>query len=530
MENFGLLSLLPPLVAIVLCVATKQLVVSLFIGAFTGAMVLVGGNPIIAFVTTMSYMVKTVASEWNASILVFTVALGGFIGLLGKSGGMQGLVNMVLKSINTRIRGQMAAATLSVLLFFDDYTSIILSGVVARPITDRLKVSREKLSYIVDSCGAGVAATAPVSNWTAYEVGVIGSVLASMSITDSAYMVFLRSIPYRFYCLFSVLFVFLIILMARDFGKMYEAEKRAITTGQTFRPDSTPMAGLDEKEFSAPEGVCPLARNFFIPLATFFVVAFVGFFISGGGSAKYAAEGLAGIMGSADVINMMIVSVTFSTIVLGVMMFFQKIMNVTEITDAWTNGIKAILFTLIFIVLAWAIAAFCKSLGTANFIVGALVAAEFPAWILPSAVFVIAGAIAFATGSSWGTMALVLPLALPAAVGLDANFSATLGGVLTGATLGDHISPISESVVMSSMSAAVDHMDHVLTQFPYAFVCCGIAIVFGFIPAGFGVPVWISLAAGAVASVLFVRFVGKKTDEATFGVKHDIEPTDENCK
>lgn len=520
MDNYGLLSLIPPLVAIILCITTRQLVLSLFIGAFAGALVLCGGNPISAFVTTIEHATACVADGWNAKILVFTLVLGGFIGLLGKSGGMQALVQRTIGYVSTRVRGQLAACILSILLFFDDYTSIILSGVVTRPLTDKLRVSREKLSYIVDSCGAGVAATAPVSNWTAYEVGVIGSVLATLGMTESAYMVFLSSIPYRFYCVFSVAFVFFIVCQKRDFGKMYEAEKRAITTGQVSRPGSTPMAGLNEEEFSAPEGTVLKASNFFVPLLTFFAVAFIGFFVTGGGMEQFREGGLAGIMGNADVIGMMIVAIIVSTLELGVMMKVQKIMNVSEINDTWINGMKSVFFTIVFIVLAWTVSSFCKSLGTANFVVGALVAAEFPAWILPTAVFCIAGLMAFATGSSWGTMALVLPLAMPAAVGLGAGFSATLGAVLTGATLGDHISPISESVVMSSMSSACDHMDHVTTQWPYAITVCVISIICGFIPAGLGLPVWISLIAGLVAGWLVVRFVGKRTDEEAFGVTH----------
>lgn len=516
MDNYGFLSLLPPLVAIVLCITTKQLILSLFAGAFVGALVLCSGNPITAFVTTIDYASATVADSWNASILVFTLALGGFIGLLGKSGGMQALVNKTIHLVSTRMRGELAACILSILLFFDDYTSIILSGVVTRPLTDKLRVSREKLSYIVDSCGAGVAATAPVSNWTAYEVGVIGSVLATLGMTDSAYMTFLQSIPYRFYCLFSVAFVFLIVCQKRDFGKMYEAEKRAITTGQVSRPGSTPMSGLNEDEYHAPEGAPLRIVNFVLPMVVFFAVAFIGFYVSGGGAEVMAADGLAGIMGNANVIGMMTVAIFASTFVLGIMMVAQKIMNVSDVVDTWTNGMKSVFFTIVFIVLAWMVSSFCKSLGTANFVVGALVAANFPAWILPTAVFAIAGIMAFATGSSWGTMALVLPLAMPAAVGLGASFAAVLGGVLTGATLGDHISPISESVVMSSMSASCDHLDHVTTQWPYAITVCVISVVCGFIPAGLGVPVGISLIAGLVVSFLAVRFIGKPCSEEAF--------------
>lgn len=496
MDNYGLLSLLPPLVAIVLCITTKQLVLSLFAGSFVGALVLCGGNPVAAFVTAIQHASATVANSSNANILVFTLALGGYIGLMGKSGGMQALVNRTIHLVNTRMRGQLAACILSILLFFDDYTSIILSGVITRPLTDKLHVSREKLSYIVDSCGAGVAATSPVSNWTAYEVGVIGSVLVTIGLTDSAYMTFLQSIPYRFYCIFSVAFVFMIVCQKRDFGKMYEAEKRAITTGQVSRPGSTPMSGLNEEEYHAPEGAPLRIINFVVPMITFFIVSFIGFYVSGGGAEVMNSEGLAGIM-----------------------MVIQKIMNVTDVVDTWTNGMKSVFFTIVFIVLAWMVSSFCKELGTANFVVGALVAANFPAWILPTAVFIIAGIMAFATGSSWGTMALVLPLAMPAAVGLGAPFSAVLGGVLTGATLGDHISPISESVVMSSMSSSCDHLDHVTTQLPYALTVCAISIVCGFIPAGLGVPVSISLLAGLAVTFLVVRIVGKPCNEKAFNVE-----------
>ena len=518
MDNYGIWSLVPPIVAIVLCITTRQLVLSLFLGCFAGALVYAGGNPISAYVTTIQHSVATVADSSNASILVFTLTLGGFIGLLGKSGGMQALVRGAIHLVNTRVRGQLATCLLSVLLFFDDYTSIILTGVVARPITDTLRVSREKLSYIVDSCGCGVAATSPVSNWTAYEVGVIGSTLAVLGMTDSAYLVFLSSIPFRFYCLFSVAFVFFIVLQKRDYGPMYRAEKRAITEGQPFRPGSTPMTGMDEKEYSAPEGVVLRAVNFWIPLAVFFVVAFVGFFITGGGAEMLQTEGLAGIMGNADVIGMMTVAIITSTFVIGVMMWAQKIMNVSDIVDTWIGGMKGVYFTIVFIVLAWTVADFCDLLGTADFVVGALVEAAFPSWMLPAAVFVIAGCMAFATGSSWGTMALVLPLAMPAAVGLDANFAATLGGVLTGATMGDHISPISESVVMSSMSSSCDHMDHVTTQVPYALTAAVISIICGFIPAGMGVPVWISLIAGLVVAWIVIRVVGKPSDEKAFNM------------
>lgn len=522
MDNFGFVSLLPPLIAIVLCIATKQLIISLAVGAFAGALIMAGYNPILGLVNTVSGLTSVVADSWNASILIFTLLLGGFIGLLGKSGGTQGLVKLVIKHVNDGRKGQLATALLSILLFFDDYTSIMLSGVVMRPVTDELHISREKLSYIIDSAGAGVSALSPVSNWTAFEVGVIGEVIATLAITQSAYMVFLTSIPYRFYGILSVFFVLFVAFQHRDFGKMYEAEKRAMTTGQVTRPGSTPMSGLNEKEFCAKEGTVLLARNFFVPMITFFAVAFIGFFITGGGTAAMAEGGLAQVMGSADILGMLILAAVCATLVCGIMLKLQKILTVTECVDAWTEGMKAIVFTIVFIVLAWEIASFCKQLGTANYVVSLMVASNFPAWLLPTAVFVISGAIAFSTGSSWGTMSLVLPLALPAAVAIDANMAACLGAVLTGATMGDHVSPISESVVLSSMAAACDHMDHVMSQWAYAFTVAGVAIVVGFIPAGFGVPVYICLAAGLIVCWCIIRFVGKKTDAKSLGVEEPV--------
>jgi Na+/H+ antiporter NhaC len=520
MEHYGLLSILPPLVAIGLCIVSRQLIISLFVGVFSGALVLSNFNPIMGFVKTIKLSISTLASEWNAGIVIFTLLLGGLIGILSKSGGAQGLVNLVIKKVNNGKRGQLTTALLSILLFFDDYTSIVLSGSVMRPLTDKLRISREKLSYIVDSAGAGVSATAPISNWTAFEVGVIGEVIATIGITSSAYMVFLQSIPFRFYCIFSVAFVFMIALQRRDFGPMYHAEKRALTTGKVIRDGATPMAGISEAEFSPPPGIPLRASNFFVPIICFFITAVIGFYVSGGGA---EAGGIAEIMGAADVLAALVVACVVATGISAIMLLVQKILTIDQITDAWTNGLKAIVFTIAFIVLAWAVAAVCKELGTAKYLVQALVAMNFPPGFLPFATFILACLIAFATGTSWGTMALVLPLALPAAQAIDASMIATLGAVLTGATFGDHCSPISESVVLSSMAAAADHLDHVATQIPYALTAAAISGVVGFIPAGYGVSPWLTIPAGLVVSWVVIRLVGKKTDEKSLGVSDIIE-------
>lgn len=520
MEHYGLLSILPPLVAIGLCIATRQLILSLFVGIFSGALVLSNFNPIMGFVKTVKLSISTLASEWNAGIVIFTLLLGGLIGVLSKSGGAQGLVNLVIKKVNNGKRGQLSTALLSILLFFDDYTSIVLSGSVMRPLTDKLRISREKLSYIIDSAGAGVSATAPVSNWTAFEVGIIGEVIATIGLTSSAYMVFLQSIPFRFYCIFSVAFVFMIALQRRDFGPMYHAEKRALTTGKVLRDGATPMAGISEAEFSPPPGIPLRASNFFVPIICFFITAFIGFYVSGGGA---AAGGMAQIMGSADVLGALVIACVVATGVSGIMLLVQKILNMDQIVDAWTNGLKTIVFTIAFIVLAWAVAAVCKELGTAKYLVQALIAMSFPPGLLPFATFILACIIAFSTGTSWGTMALVLPLALPAAQSIDASMIATLGAVLTGATFGDHCSPISESVVLSSMAAAADHLDHVATQIPYALTAAAISGVVGFIPAGYGVSPWLTIPVGLVVSWVVIRIFGKKTDEKSLGVTDIID-------
>lgn len=520
MENFGILSLLPPIVAIALCIITRQVIVSLSIGAFVGIIVLVGGNPIIAFANIITTISDTVGNSWNVSILLFTFLLGGYIALLGKSGGMQAIARRAVKFITSRSRGTLVTCLFSTLLFFSDYTSMILTGVVMRPITDRLRISREKLSYIVAGCGTGITALSPISGWTAYQVAIIGTAVAAVGMNEGAYTLFVKSIPYRFYGIFSVAFIYFISMQNRDFGKMYEAEKRAITTGHTFRPDSTPMGGIDDKEYCAPEGSPERAINFFAPMITMFVIMFIGFFITGGGTEKMATEGLLSVFASASTLWMMTVGVLAATIILGIMMLAQKMMTFSEINDTWIGGMKSLVFTIVFMVLAWTLANVCKSLGTANYIVTALVESNFPGWTLPTIVFIISGLMGFATGSSWGTMALVMPLAIPAAAGLGAPVLATIGAVFTASTMGDHISPISESVVLSSMASGVDHMDHCMTQLPYALTAAGVAIICGCIPAGLGVPGWISVVAGLAACWLIIRFVGKRTDDAAF----DLEP------
>lgn len=515
MEHYGILSIIPPIVAIGLCIATRQLVLSLFLGLFSGALIVTQFHPINALIESMRISIDTLASSWNAGIVIFTLLLGGLAGVLNKSGGAQGLINLMIKRVNNGKKGQLTTTILSCLLFFDDYTSMILTGQTMRPLTDALRISREKLSYIVDSAGAAAAATAPISNWVAFEIGVIGSAIALVGIEQNAYLVFLQSIPYRYYGIFSIAFVFFIAIQTRDFGPMYHAEVRAKTTGKVIRDDGVPMAGISGAEFEPPEGVPLRWYNFGVPIIVFLAVAILGLYYSGGGP---EAESFVAALGAADAVLALVTAVAVATGIGMIMILLQKIMSFTELMDAWTAGMKAILFTIVFIVLAWGVAGVCKQIGTANYVVELMVAANFPAGFLPAAVFIISGIIAFATGTSWGTMALVLPIAVPASATLGAPLAATLGGVLAGATFGDQTSPISESVVLSSMASASDHMDHVITQLPYALTSAIIGIVVGYIPAGFGVSPWIIIPVGLVVTWFTIRLLGKKTDEETLGV------------
>ncbi|HBH12042.1 MAG: Na+/H+ antiporter [Clostridiales bacterium 38_11] len=523
---YGALSLLPPLLAIALAFLTKQVILSLFLGIFSGVMMLNGYNPFISFLRTLdSYILGSLADGWNAGIIIFTLSIGGMIGIIGKMGGTKAIADALAKKAQNARSAQLVTTLMGILVFFDDYANTLIVGPTMRPLTDKMNVSREKLSYIVDSTAAPVAGMAFISTWIGYEIGLISDVFTGMGIEGNFFMVFLNTIPYAFYNIFTLVLIYNLILQGRDYGPMYAAEVRARTTGKVLGDNAKPMSTLDTEEFADKREIKLQVSNAVVPIAVLILTTFFGLWYNGWvlGEGSIPFSDIRGCFGNADASVVLIWSAVLGSIVAGVMAWARKIMNIGEILDSWVDGCKSLLITAIILILAWSIGGVVGDVGTADFLIQ-VVSTTVPAILLPILVFGISCIVAFSTGTSWGTMAIVVPLAVPLATAYvtgDPTTStlvlATLSAVLSGSIFGDHCSPISDTTIMSSMASGADHMDHVKTQIPYALTGAAFAMVsyliVGFLESFAGD--MIALVFGFVGIYIFVKIVGKKTDEVT---------------
>lgn len=524
------LSLLPPLIAIVLALITKEVLISLFCGVFSGALFLFAFNPVFALARTVdSYIVPAVANPDQAAILVFTTLLGGMVALISRSGGTLGIVDRMRRLATTASRGQLATWGLGVLIFFDDYSNILIVGSTMRPITDRLRISREKLAYIVDSTAAPVASLFPISSWIGFEVGLIAAAFAAVGIPLNAYMSFVASIPYRFYPIFALVLGFTIAVSGRDFGPMLSAERRARRLGKLLDDDAVPLADLNNEKLVPATTTPKRAFNAVVPILAVVVVTVGGMMVSGGAEidrADFSTTGawLREVLGNANSYAALCWA-SLSGVVLGfVLPLAQGIFNVREGVAAMVEGFKSIFMALIVLILAWSIGSICNDLGTSEFLVS-LTAGVLSPHLLPVIVFLLSALVAFATGSSWGTLGILTPLAIPLAhsLSIEAGMAAestayttiligTISSVLAGSVWGDHCSPISDTTILSSMASGCDHVAHVRTQLPYALIAGFVGMLVGDLPTAFGLSPWISLAAGTATIVAIVLLFGRRSE------------------
>lgn len=522
--NFGWISILPPLLAIVLAFVTKQVLISLFLGVFIGATMLAGWNPFYGFLRTLdNYLVGSLSDSWNASIIIFLLAIGGMVGVINKMGGTKAVADALGKRIKSPRTAQLYTWILGILVFFDDYANTLIVGPTMRPLTDKNQISKEKFSYIIDSTAAPVVGLALISTWVGYEIGVIRNTYQSLGIETNYYGVFLKTLPYSYYCIFALVFGLTLLLMERDFGPMYEAEKRARLTGKLNNDGAKPMTSDEITDMEIRKDIELKASNAIVPILTLVIIAFVGLWYNGYTLTEeainpFTIEGLRTCFGNADSSIVLLWASIVSSIVAVVMGVVQKIFTVDEAMDSWVSGAKSMVMACMILVLAWSLGSVTNDVGTAEFLVGK-VSNNIPFAILPVIIFFLSAIISFATGTAWGTMAIVIPLAIPIVYafvqkGGDPHMmNITLGTVLSGAIFGDHCSPISDTTIMSSMASGADHLDHVKTQMPYALT---VAIVSGvsYILAGFlSVHPIIILLIGIFIIVGIIRLLGKSTKE-----------------
>lgn len=515
--NAGVLSILPALIAIGAALAFRQVVVALFLGVFVGAWLaapdLSSGFAAALFTSVDTYILGALADSDHAAIIIFTLLIGGMVGIVQKNGGTRAIVNTVTRWARSAGRGQLATALLGTAVFFDDYANTLIVGGTMRPITDTLRISREKLAYIVDSTAAPIASLAFVTTWIGYEVGLIGTAVSNLpGYNEGAYSVFLNSIPYSFYPLLALLLVYVVSASRRDFGPMLKAERRARRTGELTRPGSDASAAeAEQKLLEPPEDKPARLINAVLPILVLVVAVLVGLWVTGTASVQEEGGELSirNIIGAANSYQAMMWASMLGVVVAVAMTVGQRILSLTEAMEAWFVGMRSMLLALVILVLAWALANVNDALGTAPYLVD-LLSDSLSAWMVPPIVFVLAAFVAFATGSSWSTMGILMPLVIPlvwgvlSADGATADLHilySTVSCVLAGSVWGDHCSPISDTTILSSLASQCDHVDHVRTQLPYALTVGGVAVFLGTIPTALGAPWWVMLPLSAAILV-----------------------------
>ena len=518
----GWVSIMPPLVAILVALTLRNVIPALLIGVWLGATSLRSFSPDGIFRGLLDgfeiYVVRALADEDHAAIILFSLMIGGMVGIITRNGGMASIVRMIVSRARTAVGGQVAVWGMGMMIFFDDYSNTLIVGNTARPITDHLKISREKLAYIVDSTAAPVVCIALITTWIGYEVGLIGDALDSVpGLDEAAYTVFLKSIPYSFYPILAFIFVLAVAVTGRDFGPMYKAEVRA-RKGQVSSVSAGDMPSLQGDQLEPKPNIPLRAINAFVPLLVLIGSLVGGLYITGEG------DSITDIIGSADAYKAMMWASLLGAVTAAVMTTGQGILSGHETVDAWFGGVKAMMFAMIVLVLAWALSAITFDLNTANYLVSILAGTLSPP-LVPAVIFVLSAITAFTTGTSWGTLGILMPLVIPLTWAvLGANGMAdpehmhilysAIACNLAGAVWGDHCSPISDTTVLSSMASGCDHIEHVRTQMPYALLVGTVAVLIGTIPAGYGFPPLLSILAGLGFLLLFLIRFGRQADAA----------------
>lgn len=535
-DKFHYFTLLPPLVAIILAFSTKDVVLSLFLGIYSGTFLIELGNHNVlgalfhGFMSILDKVLGSLADPWNAGIILQCLTIGGLIALVTKMGGARAVAESLAKRAKSPISAQLMTWVLGLIVFFDDYANALVVGPIMRPVTDKFKVSREKLAFIIDATAAPIAGIALVSTWIGYEIGLIKTAYAGIGIDVNPYNIFVSTIPYRFYNILMILFVVLTIVLMKEFGPMLKAERRA-RRGEGLGTTNTTAEKENELSVIAPkEGIKLSVWNAIIPIGVLIVASLAGFYYNGYIEIM-AGENMALInilenspisfaaireaFGASDASVVLFQSAMFASIVAIVMGVKQKIFKVTEGIGTWVEGMKSLLMTGVILLLAWSLSGIIADLGTAEFIVS-LLGDSIPQFLLPSIIFILGSIISFATGTAYGTMGILMPLAVPLAHSITTDPSyivIAVGAVLTGAIFGDHCCPISDTTILSSMGADCDHIEHTRTQLNYALSVAAITVIFGYIPAGLGIPIYFILPVAMLATFLLVYFVGKPVEE-----------------
>lgn len=479
MQDYGFLSLLPPIIAIVLAIATRQVFISLLFGIWLGWMIISGFHPIDGTMATIQALVDVFKDPGNTRTIMFAALVGALIIFIQRSGGVEGFIRRVTvllekyearRSGSNRIIVQLLAWLTGLLIFVESSISVLTVGALYRPVFDKLGISREKLAYIADSSSAPSSILIPFNGWGAFIMGL----LIAQGFADPFYVMF-RSMVFNFYPMLALILVVVIILWRRDFGPMAVAEERVRTEGKLLADGAQPMVADELTEVETAEGVTPRMYNMLVPILIMVfmmpvMLAYTGWEaavteLSDASWSRQVFYAIGQGSGSTSVL------VAVLTAILSSMIFYkiQGIMGIREMMDLTLKGISGMMPLALLMLLAFAIGAVCKQLQT-----GVYVADITRAWLSPGLVpflaFLVSCFIAFSTGTSWGTFGIMIPIVVPMAEQMDANVYMAIAAALGGGVFGDHCSPISDTTILASMASATDHIEHVRTQLPYVMI------------------------------------------------------------
>ncbi len=523
-SHYGMWSLLPAVIAISTALITHRVILSLFLGIFAGSLVLSADSLTGAVIAALEEQLwGAVTDTSHLRMYLFTLAMGGLVGAMTVSGAMTGLVRLFTPLARTRRGAQVVTCVMGVIIFFDDYANTLILGSTMRPVTDRHRISREKLSFIVDATASTVASVALISTWIAAEISLIDDALTAAGLPSDGAVVFFASIPFRFYVLFMLAFTFLVAASGRDFGPMLKAERQALAMHPGTTSNESPST--DSRHEAQPTVMSAPWTHAVLPIAVIVVVFLWLLYQTGLASLGANAErSLANIVGNGDS-YLALLYASFAGLFTSIgLTRLRTTVSPGNLNAAVLSGCSSMIPALIILTFAWALSNVISELGAGVFVAGFVDVAGasdgLGLMLIPTLVFLFSTVIAFATGTSFGTMGIVIPIAVPLAIpgGTESASTvaplllASVGSVLAGDEYGDHCSPISDTTVLSSQASGCDHIAHVRTQLPYALAVALIAIFCGTLPAGMGVSAWLLVVVGIVAVAAMLRLLGRVAD------------------
>ena len=524
MEHFGLWGIIPPLLTIVLAFITKDVIVSLFLGILSGALIVAGGNPGTALMTLTDLVANSLADGWNIRIFLFCALLGGLVGLLTKTGAARAFGLWASSKLKTGTSSQFMTFIFGILIFIDDYFNSMSVGTVMRPICDKTGVSRAKLSYILDSTAAPVCIIAPISSWVVTVMSIVRDSQGFEQLGMTEFEFFIKAIPYNLYALLALLMVLSVIFIKRDFGPMKASEdlaaKGILFNEEKYGPASGTMEEAETSKAKPIDMLFPIILLIVTAVAFFPIVTWLGAIdgetITTMGQAM-ASMTLGDAFNDTDSSMALWYAVMFTLTATYIYYLARRLLNLKEAGEALRNGIQSMLPALIILTMAWSIGTIIKSpradggLGLGIYLSQLVSEGGFPIQLLPGILFVLSAIISFATGTSWGTFGIMIPIGMPIVTGLATGLGMdatgltnaamiSMAAVIGGAVFGDHASPISDTTILSSTGASCPHLEHVATQIPYALFVA-VCTFIGFVVGGF---VLNPIAAWAAAMVVFV--------------------------